>query len=734
MKPRESGFVGVDSWTRGNKTRGTWTRGNKTRGTERWLSVSGCGPVVVRARTFTATVAAVVGLVSVAAVPALSLPGALPARSDASSAWKVQATPNPKPERGSLSAVSCTSSTSCRAVGGTLAEAWNGITWKAQTTPKPAGGTSPDLTGVSCTAANACEAVGDYSDSSGDQVTLAERWNGTKWSVQTTPNPIGATFSYLYGVSCGAVNACEAVGEYSNSSGTQVTLAEGWNGTSWTVQTTPNPTNSLPVLSAVACSAANACTAVGNDNPATLAEEWNGTSWTIQNTPDPKGDESATLNGVACSAAEACTAVGFDYDQSGVGVTLAEAWNGTSWKIQATPNPTGGGETIQLNGVACSAANACTAVGSSSARILAEAWNGTMWTVQATPAAGATESQLLGVACSASNACTAVGAYYISSGNPATLAEAWNGTSWTVQATPTPKGSDDSVLDGVGCSAANACEAVGYYGKSSSVSTMLAEAWNGTTWTIQAVPSPTGATSSTLEGVACTAANACIAVGYYNNSTTALPLAEAWNGSSWTVQAVPSPTGATAALLLGTACSAANACTAVGYYGTSSGVETLAEAWNGTSWSVQATPNPTGTTEPFLEGVACSAANACRATGGSVDNSSAAFAEAWNGTSWKLQATPSPSGATGSTLTGVACTAANACTAAGYYENSSDVDMTLAEAWNGTSWTIQATPNPGSTNGSLLYGVACTAQSACTAVGAYYNSSDLEVTLAEAES
>jgi hypothetical protein len=32
-------------------------------------------------------------------------------------------------------------------------------------------------------------AVGNYTSSAGVIETLAERWNGTEWSIQTTPNP-----------------------------------------------------------------------------------------------------------------------------------------------------------------------------------------------------------------------------------------------------------------------------------------------------------------------------------------------------------------------------------------------------------------------------------------------------------------------------------------------------------------------------------------------------------------
>lgn len=79
---------------------------------------------------------------------------------------------------------------------------------------------------MSCTSASACTAVGDYSNSA-TRVTLAERWNGTTWSIQHTPNPPQG--GILNGVSCPSASACTAVGGSSNST-TGVTLAEGWSG------------------------------------------------------------------------------------------------------------------------------------------------------------------------------------------------------------------------------------------------------------------------------------------------------------------------------------------------------------------------------------------------------------------------------------------------------------------------------------------------------------------------
>src|SRR6478609_3158058 len=160
-----------------------------------------------------------------------------------------------------------------------------------------------ELYGASCTTASACTAVGDYVTNTGASKTLAERWNGTAWTLQSTPNPSGA--SYLNGVSCTSASACTAVGWYVTSTNATLTLAENWNGTTWTVQSTPNPSGAAhSFLQDVACTSASACTATGYYGSSAgvdqaLAESWNGTTWTLQSTPTPSGaTSSGTVRGV----------------------------------------------------------------------------------------------------------------------------------------------------------------------------------------------------------------------------------------------------------------------------------------------------------------------------------------------------------------------------------------------------------------------------------------------------
>jgi len=171
-------------------------------------------------------------------------------------------------------------------------------------------------------------------------------WNGTIWSIQLTPSPAGPANPRLSQVSCATAGACTAVGSYTNGSGTKVTLAQGWNGSSWVAQTTLNPAGATgSSLSGVSCLTATACTAVGAEstgagNPPpdlALTEQSTGTDWSIQPTPSLGAGYDSVLSGVACLDAT-CMAVGYDYyNQGPQNAPLAELWSGTAWTAETVP-------------------------------------------------------------------------------------------------------------------------------------------------------------------------------------------------------------------------------------------------------------------------------------------------------------------------------------------------------------------------------------------------------------
>jgi hypothetical protein len=393
---------------------------------------------------------------------------------------------------------------------------------------------------------------------------------------------------------------CELVGAYNNN-GTEVVLAAVWNGSAWRVQSAPNPAHAtFTSLGSVSCVSASSCEAGGvvtaNDTKP-LAEGWTGHAWQIQPAVTPPGATDNSLGSVSCVSASFCEAVGDHLNGLGNETALAEAWNGTSWKIQAVPLPPrvlGSDVSEVLDAVSCVSASFCEAVGVGGDGPNAEMWNGTSWTLQARPGF---DVEPQAVSCATADFCVSVNGFG--------QVNMWNGSAWSAGTTV----SGFSPFASVSCVSASFCEAVGQ-GPSGENAAM----WNGSTWT----PQPTaGGPSEGLNAVSCSAVNSCEAVG----SAGSLTLAEAWNGSSWTLQSTPSPSGFPFNSLNSVSCTSAGACTAVGASQTNGQVfsSTLGEVWNGTAWALRSTPNKPTAGHNLLNGVSCGAGQMCTAVGDTQD-------------------------------------------------------------------------------------------------------------------
>lgn len=673
--------------------------------------------------------------------------------------WTVVRSPNATLSGGTIQSVSCSAPKACTAVGTdldtsginvTLAERWNRTRWLRQATPNPPGDTNPsvapDLLGVSCPAVGFCAAVGAYQSSPEvGQVSMAETWNGSIWTMQPFPVPANSSGAGLTAVSCTSPRFCEAVGSYFDlTAGTNATLAATWNGSVWSLQTTPNPGGfNFEQFSAVSCASPVFCEAwaSGNaGNPGVMtAEQWDGSSWQMQTVPS-----DATVNSVSCPSAAFCEAVG-----SGPAYT----WNGSAWTAQTIPAPPGTGN---LGGVSCPSLTFCEAVGEkggSDGNVVgvAAVWDGSAWSAQTTPnPARTTFTHLNGVSCVSPSSCETGGyfAVQVTANDPKALAEAWNGKAWSLQHAVAPPGAASNSLSAVSCVSVSFCEAVGTHPDSAGDQASLMEMWSGQSWHIQA--SPQAAVS-----VSCVSAAFCEAVG-------AGPSAEIWNGASWQVQTRPGaadvvpqvvscatigfcmsadgfdhvdiwngsswsagPAVPGFSVIASVSCLSASFCEVVGQGPSGQN----AAAWNGTSWTDQALLTS-------LSAVSCSTVSSCEAVGDIPDQSGqlSTLAESWNGSAWTVQPTPNPSATQGSTLSAVSCTSATSCTAAGQYQSSNVTSFgalqTLVEVWDGTTWSLRSAPDPSLAH-DLLSGVSCSASQVCTAVGQALNAGGVESTLIE---
>ena len=166
----------------------------------------------------------------------------------------------------------------------------------------------------------------------------------------------------------------------------------------WSRQRAAKPVSKDSVLTAVSCTSRKACVAVGYFNNRSgkslpvverwngaraFVERWNGVRWSIQS--NPAGSRPSILNGVSCTSATACTAVGSapPFVASGpVGAPLVERWDGSRWSIEPTNvfsfGPGFGGG---LSGVSCASRAFCAAVGDwgfPESSLLGR-WNGRAW-------------------------------------------------------------------------------------------------------------------------------------------------------------------------------------------------------------------------------------------------------------------------------------------------------------------------------------------------------------------
>ena len=292
------------------------------------------------------------------------------------------------------------------------------------------------------------------------------------------------------------------------------------------------------------------------------------------------------------------------------------------------------------------------------------------------------------------------------------LTERWNGSSWAQVAAPAVLHQDESLL-AVGASSASDAWAVGFTKQVGFAGRFpLAVHWNGRSWAIVPTPTLTGGAKSTLNGVVAFTPTNAWAVGKGRNGAA---LAERWNGTTWSVVPVPTPVGAASSQLSGISALSPSNIWAVGsvatVVGTTVQTRTLVEHWNGTAWGV--VPSRNAASSNLLTGVAAVAGSNVWAVGYTITTDGTnqpdkTLIEHWNGSAWSVVASPSP--ASNDTLSGVAARSAGDVWAVGTRQDRSGaipIDRTLTEHWNGSAWSVVASPNVGG-NDNLLNGVGAT--------------------------
>jgi hypothetical protein len=294
--------------------------------------------------------------------------------------------------------------------------------------------TGSSLVGAAAITSNDIWAVGQTFTSAGTFQTLAEHFDGTSWSVIPTPNP--TSNDEFTGVAGAASNDVWAI---ASGTTTNPSFIEHWNGSSWSVVPSPTVQN----LTGVTAPASNNVWAVGAGSGGALVEHWDGTSWSIVSSPAFAGVSG--LVGVSADASNDVWAVGSTSTQSGASFSgpVALHWNGQTWSMIPAANTTVG---FHFRGVTALSPTDVWGAGNTSTTgrypksiATVEHWDGTSWSIVPGPNSG---SKSVGTALYAIAAVSANEVWAVGVNNSQTLTEQWDGT--TLKIVNSPNASDVS--------------------------------------------------------------------------------------------------------------------------------------------------------------------------------------------------------------------------------------------------------------------------------------------------
>ncbi|HEX9038151.1 MAG TPA: hypothetical protein VF808_14295 [Ktedonobacterales bacterium] len=231
-----------------------------------------------------------------------------------------------------------------------LVEHWNGAQWSVVSTPIP-GQTNSGFRSVVAQTANSVWAAGYFNGLGFSPQPVIERWNGSAWRVSTTALPDGASAASYSALSVvPGTNQVWAAGSVrygappSRGIGYFQPLIERWNGSAWQGVAGPTlPSGALAgELNGVVALSATDAWGVGDYTASDhtirpLIVHWDGTSWTVASSPDEWG----ALSGVAAVGARDVAAVGYKMTspEGSAQIGIIERWNGSAWSVSESPTP-----------------------------------------------------------------------------------------------------------------------------------------------------------------------------------------------------------------------------------------------------------------------------------------------------------------------------------------------------------------------------------------------------------
>ncbi|MBV9102266.1 MAG: hypothetical protein JO060_01680, partial [Candidatus Eremiobacteraeota bacterium] len=328
-------------------------------------------------------------------------------------------------------------------------------------------------------------------------------------------------------------------------------------------------------------------------------------SWTLFPTidPYPNGNQLLAVSGTSGSDVWEVGAAFHKLGSRG----YALHWNGSAWATYPETDPHGHGG--QLSGVAAITPNDVWVVGAqypteryASPLAMIEHWNGSAFSEVTAPPVSGAATVLYGIASFGASDVWAAGGSQTASGPENSYLVHWDGTAWKLVSSPNVPNNSTNLVAVAGTSGNDVWAVGDYYGNPSSNYATLAEHWDGSTWSIVPTPNVSGH-SGRLNAVVAIAPSDAWAVGEYVNGTKLAPLTEHWNGSKWSIVSAPDRKGGSV-FLLGVTAIRSNDVWAVGEIGTSSGdVDSYTLHWDGKAWKVGNSANVHGKAITLLNAV-----------------------------------------------------------------------------------------------------------------------------------
>ena len=388
----------------------------------------------------------------------LAVAAAGSAGATAGSIWQVVPSMNPQAHQvtnSSFASVSVATATDGwaagqfmdkNAIGHPLVEHWDGSAFSRVAAPTPTG-RQAGLAGVDELSQADAWAVGTSGNGGAgegniDDQPLIEHWNGTRWSIVTGPSlPAGATGD-LSAIGGTGPDDLWTVGFQLNADATQESvLFEHFDGTTWKIvpfpaqaqACDPNAADCFIEPKAVTATAPNDVWVVGTvaepNATANFTAHWDGTAWSVVPAPCLEGTKVSAcsgnsinlneLTGVTALSGNDAWASGSEGNVNDMNFHIPYVlhWDGTAWSLVKTPNR--GGEGSLLNGITALGADDIWAVGQTQSlngaiKPLTEQFNGSTWSLVASPAPGSSgrlpDDSLAGVASPGGGVVIAAGA------------------------------------------------------------------------------------------------------------------------------------------------------------------------------------------------------------------------------------------------------------------------------------------------------------------------------------